>query len=334
MSQTGVPYTIQPGDTLWDLAATHLGDPLEWPRIYAFNNQKEVLNAGARRIVDPDRIYAGSKLHLPILPGQPRAKPMPKASPMLAPESLRDQVPFIQMPVAFAYDLEGDPIVIDYGSFVARIGLSGRVTVELGAKMPLATMVNGGIETSGKAETDSVLGKLIMENKVSFDAATREIKFSNKMIASSDSSGAPRTAIAVEVSSITGVPMLKGEIHYPELTGRIGPDSFIAQNFWISIEIEPRHTLSPGLRPALAPSHRPAASPTLAPPRMSESGINWGQMIHDAKPRDLIVAGVITVGFLVSLFYSGGTSSSASPVYANLMLVILGGGGLAAAANQ
>lgn len=142
MSQTGVPYTIKPGDTLWDLAATHLGDPNEWPRIYAFNNLKQVLNAGARRIVNPDLIYAGSKLHLPILPGQPRAapKPKPKASPLPAPAehpSLSDQTSLQMMPVALGYNLPGKPIAMDYGSFVARISLLGRVTFNSVRRCPL-----------------------------------------------------------------------------------------------------------------------------------------------------------------------------------------------------
>ncbi|MFB6556555.1 LysM peptidoglycan-binding domain-containing protein, partial [Streptomyces sp. NPDC056405] len=32
-----IEYTVVEGDTLWDIAAAHLGDALKWPRIYALN---------------------------------------------------------------------------------------------------------------------------------------------------------------------------------------------------------------------------------------------------------------------------------------------------------
>jgi nucleoid-associated protein YgaU len=47
---------VRPGDTLWDLAAAHLGDPLKWPLLHQAN----------RGIVsDPDLIYPGQSLRIP-----------------------------------------------------------------------------------------------------------------------------------------------------------------------------------------------------------------------------------------------------------------------------
>jgi nucleoid-associated protein YgaU len=47
---------IRRGDTLWALAAAHLGDPMLWPRLHAANRD---------RIRDPDLIYPGQQIDLP-----------------------------------------------------------------------------------------------------------------------------------------------------------------------------------------------------------------------------------------------------------------------------
>lgn len=49
--------TVVEGDTLWDLSATHLGDPTRWPEIYELN--KDVIGA------DPGLIHPGQTFVLP-----------------------------------------------------------------------------------------------------------------------------------------------------------------------------------------------------------------------------------------------------------------------------
>ena len=53
----GQAYVVRPGDTLWDIARSCLGDPFLWPEVYR-------LNAGAVR--DPARISPGQRLSLPV----------------------------------------------------------------------------------------------------------------------------------------------------------------------------------------------------------------------------------------------------------------------------
>jgi DNA-binding SARP family transcriptional activator len=56
-------YVVRPGDSLWSIAATQLGDGDDWPAIAALNLGRTM--PGGLRFVDPNRIYAGWSLQLP-----------------------------------------------------------------------------------------------------------------------------------------------------------------------------------------------------------------------------------------------------------------------------
>ncbi|MEU5308799.1 BTAD domain-containing putative transcriptional regulator [Streptomyces sp. NPDC021562] len=59
-----VEYTVVAGDTLWDIAATHLDDPVKWPRIYTLNKDRVQPDGG--RLTDPDLILPGWRLAIPV----------------------------------------------------------------------------------------------------------------------------------------------------------------------------------------------------------------------------------------------------------------------------
>jgi putative peptide zinc metalloprotease protein len=76
-------YVVQPGDTLWDLAAKYLGNPLRYQQLFALN--KGLSQADGHTLVDPDLIYPGMKLQFPadatgIAPSGVTAAPAPLAT--------------------------------------------------------------------------------------------------------------------------------------------------------------------------------------------------------------------------------------------------------------
>lgn len=78
--------TVQPGDTLWDLAQHHLDDPHRWPDLYDANHGRP--QPDGRTLTDPDLIHPGWHLTIPAATDQPQAapaetpsEPAPTASP-------------------------------------------------------------------------------------------------------------------------------------------------------------------------------------------------------------------------------------------------------------
>jgi putative peptide zinc metalloprotease protein len=56
-------YVVQPGDTLWDLAAQHLGNPLRYQELFVLN--RGISQADGHTLIDPNLIYPGMKLQFP-----------------------------------------------------------------------------------------------------------------------------------------------------------------------------------------------------------------------------------------------------------------------------
>ena len=71
-------YTVQKGDTLWDISNDELNDPFLWPKIWKENPQ----------IKNPDFILPRQKIRIPlhILQKEVIAKPKPRPKPVRKPE--------------------------------------------------------------------------------------------------------------------------------------------------------------------------------------------------------------------------------------------------------
>ncbi len=73
-------YTVNRGDTLWDISNKELKDSFLWPKVWKEN--PEVRN--------PDRIYPGQKIRIPLFLLQkeikPEIKPVEVPRPVVKPE--------------------------------------------------------------------------------------------------------------------------------------------------------------------------------------------------------------------------------------------------------
>jgi DNA-binding SARP family transcriptional activator len=77
-------YVVVGGDTLWDIAQQHLGDPYRWPEIYDLNRGQPQLDGTV--LTDPNLIYPGWNLQLPTAtPTAAALAPVPTPAPPPAP---------------------------------------------------------------------------------------------------------------------------------------------------------------------------------------------------------------------------------------------------------
>jgi len=92
-------YTVQKGDTLWDIAAKFLNDPWVWPEIWKKNQQ----------IKNPDLIYPGDELSLVYIDGKPyitrdkNGKRTIRLSPETRIEDLDNAIPTIPLDIIAPY---------------------------------------------------------------------------------------------------------------------------------------------------------------------------------------------------------------------------------------
>ena len=70
-------YTVQEGDTLWDIASTFLRDPWYWPEVWYVNPQ----------VANPHLIYPGDVLALVMIDGQERITNVRASTYRLSPEA-------------------------------------------------------------------------------------------------------------------------------------------------------------------------------------------------------------------------------------------------------
>jgi hypothetical protein len=78
--QSAAPiYTVVPNDTLWSIAQSQLGNPLEWGEIFALNEGRTQPDGQA--LTDPNWIYPGWQLILPSAQSTPIPSPPTPESP-------------------------------------------------------------------------------------------------------------------------------------------------------------------------------------------------------------------------------------------------------------
>ena len=148
-------YIVKKGDTLWDLSRRFLGAPTQWRSIYSYNVRPEVVRVTGKAIKDPDLIFPGQKILLPILPQQPKIpkKVKPKEYP---PASLKARIHKTCVPFASMYKLDDLPL-LEYESFTtpgfkASISFQGNVAIRLAPELGEYMASAGLIKTPGSTQ--------------------------------------------------------------------------------------------------------------------------------------------------------------------------------------
>jgi DNA-binding SARP family transcriptional activator/nucleoid-associated protein YgaU len=134
-------YTVQPGDNLWDIALTHLGNGEQWHQIYALNAGQP--QPDGERLVLPSLIQPGWILRLPAPASAPNGNghltgpPAPATPPALerTPRAERAPSPSPQPSVHRTISLAparhqpdaGNAVIIPWGGLIGA-GLAGAVT--------------------------------------------------------------------------------------------------------------------------------------------------------------------------------------------------------------
>jgi hypothetical protein len=293
----GDRYVVQKGDNLWKIASVTLGGGKEWPRIWKYNNRREVTRMTGRAVPDPDVIYVGQVLIIPRLAAIPVTRPanpdppptgdlpvarepstaapasnssQPQRSAGESPaggRTLRDQAERIRMPLAFKYDLE--PLAWppqDVGLAVVQVKMTG--TVLLASKQTYAAsyvLSRSEVEAQVTREANQALGKLVSENSYTYDRASRRVTVKSMLVSQSNLPNSAATAIGVEMASGSLAPKLRAEIRLPKLEGTIDNFRFTALDAAIVLEVTPKPptTSSQPRRVVQAPAAtEPAAQPT------------------------------------------------------------------------
>lgn len=108
-------YTVERGDTLWDISGKFLRQPWKWPEIWQVNPQ----------VQNPNQIYPGDVLRLNWVDGQPRivldraeSRGTIKLSPKVRSTPMAEAIPTIPLEKISSFLLENR--IVDSGSELSR----------------------------------------------------------------------------------------------------------------------------------------------------------------------------------------------------------------------
>lgn len=237
----GQKYTVQKGDTLWDLAGKHLGNPTAWPKIYEHNNLPQVKAVTKTRIADPDLIFIGQTIYLPKQLPSAQPKPTPVQSPTPPTKSTGKKPATRLKGVPFKYNLKSLPSSkVASPAFVAEIKLTGSITLQMENATDILTVSQENFVLSAKKEADTALNKLVAQNQIGWNPNTKELTFENGITIHSKTPFSPSYSISTSVSSTTGLPVVKATTACPPIKGKINKHLYAIGDLGIEIEITPR----------------------------------------------------------------------------------------------
>lgn len=101
VAEATTTHVVRPGDTLWDLAGDHLGNPLRWRELFDAN--RGTVQPDGRRLEDPGLLRPGWQISLPKPPAPP-AQPV-STDPVPPPPANEGPAPASAAPATAATQL-------------------------------------------------------------------------------------------------------------------------------------------------------------------------------------------------------------------------------------
>ena len=329
----GIQYTVVKGDNLWNLSKTHIGSGTQWRRIYRYNNRREVIAVTGRGISDPDLIYIGQRLIIPVVPnggvapGGTESKPaqlvsatrnsaessaptpihsqrMPSPQPVRQPGPLSRELPKVESPISLKYQLDDIKVPpIDVGIAIIEYNMSGLVVLRSSKSYPATYVTSRNeIESQSVHEINHAFGKLVSDNRFIYNPENKQVTLRTMMVSKSNTPNVPASAIGYEIPSNSPIPKLRAEIIFPKLVGRIGLVPYVAWNVKFVIKITPK------LQPPVGPSPQPIR--VREPEWVPAPSTNWETAAGTAL---VITAGVIVVATIVEDFLTVGAGTVDDP---------------------
>ncbi|HEX5656660.1 MAG TPA: LysM domain-containing protein, partial [Polyangiales bacterium] len=238
----GERYVVQKGDNLWRIAARKLGHGREWPRIWRYNNRRQVIAVTGSSLPNPDHLRINQVLLLPILPSvavpkihtgenDSAAKDLPTASPQHAPKvaspetgnapSLSKKLPSVRSPLAFKYkfdDLAWPPQ--DVGTAIVQMKMTGDLVLMTKRAYPIVNInQRRELEAQFVKSANHAMGKLVQDTRFIYDPTNKRVVARSMLVSQSRTPNFTAFAIGSEISSNSPLPKLRAEIRLPKLEG-------------------------------------------------------------------------------------------------------------------
>ena len=266
-------HVVRHGESLSSIAQRHYGSPKLWPSIYAFTN----VLAGRRRhgfrhIVNPNRLRVGDRVALPAIPSQARWSlandqgRRPAVLTQVAPatqseshEAERFQIPGTNqdpsqqlqadnpatetlLPPYYGWIYKLDdltPYVVSQNGFRITVKLKGEVAIQPKEGTPLVKLSNRDAQLDLQREADTVMGQLLSDYQLTYDAPSKAVKFACKLTQVGQG-GAPSIGFAIPMPP----DIVQEFITYKPIKGTFAGHGFLAATFTVEI------TLGPDQQPA------------------------------------------------------------------------------------